>query len=362
MKKKWQILPNLYNALISHKYPVALIHFVTQRCNARCPHCFVDFKTAENELSLESIEKIASTTGSCLRNISLTGGEPFIREDIFEIADIWYSNTSINSIVLTTNGSFPERIEEFCKKASTKDLPVSFFFSYDFIEEEHSKYRGIKDLHTRLTESCKIIKSYEKKFNTTFQITITPDNCENAFKTYEYMRDDLNIQNINCTLFRGEKADTLNQDIRNKIIQTYKNIQIQKNKDFENGKIKGFRGDFLTANLINAKNKILWKYVAKTFEEKKYISPCTAGSLAGVIYHDGSIHPCEMLNKEIANIKDFDYNFLKCWHSLNAQKIKNEIITSKCNCTHECFWLLNIFSSPQYYGEISYHLIKNLMR
>ena len=88
-EKDWNFLFNLYNAFISHKQPVSLIQFVTERCNARCPHCFVDLKTQENELSLEQIEKISKTTGSALRNIALTGGEPFIRDDLFEIANIW---------------------------------------------------------------------------------------------------------------------------------------------------------------------------------------------------------------------------------------------------------------------------------
>ena len=113
---------------------------------------------------------------------------------------------------------------------------------------------------------------------------------------------------------------------------------------------------------MNAKNKMLWKYVEKTFRTKKYISPCSAGSLIGVIYHNGSVFPCERRNQEIGKLKDFDYNFLKCWHSQKAKEIQKEIITSKCNCTNECFWLLNIFSSPRYYPELSYQIIRNLTR
>lgn len=362
MKKEWKIIPNLYNAFISHNFPVALIQFVTQRCNAKCPHCFVDFKTEKDELKLDEIEKIASSTGSCLRNISLTGGEPFIRDDLFEIANIWHTNSSTKSIVLTTNGSRPDRIEKFCNKAAKKEIPVSFFISYDFIGEIHSNYRGLKNLHQNLLESCKIIKSYNNKFNTTLQITLTPDNVESAIETYNYMKDVLKIQNINCTLFRGEKADSLDKELRSKIITTYKEIQTKRNKDFENNHINGLNGDVLTSTLMNAKNKMLWKYVEKTFRTQKYISPCSAGSLIGVIYHDGSVFPCEILNKEIGKLKDFNYNFIECWHSKKAKQIQKEIITSKCNCTHECFWLINILSSPRYYGELSYQIIRNLAR
>ena len=362
MKKKFPILKNLNNALITHKSPVYLIHFVTQRCNARCPHCFVDFKNGDNELTLEQIEKTASTTGGCLRNIALTGGEPFIRNDLFEIADIWYTNSTIQTISITTNGSMPQKIEDFALKAVKKDIPVSFFFSYNYIGEKHSSYRNLKDLHLNVIESYKIIKSFKNKLNGTFQITVNPDNYDSAFETYKYMRDVLNIQNINCTMIRGEKAECLTPMRRDNIAAAYKQIAVQRDNDFDTGFISGFTDKSLTSLLLNAKNKMLWKYVLKTFNEKKYISPCHAGSLFGIIYANGDVAPCELLNKKEGNLKDYDFNLLKCLHNIEAEKIKKEILCSKCHCTFECSWLINIFSSPRYYGELVYHILKNILR
>ncbi len=361
-KKTWKPIPNLFNALITHKFPITLTHFVTQRCNARCPHCFVDFKNAQNELTLEEIEKITKTTGSCLRNVALTGGEPFIRDDFFEIANIWYKNTPIKSMVVATNGSMPDKIEEFCKKASKIDLPASFFFSYDFIGEKHSEYRGLKDLHLNVIESSKIIQSYKNKFNTTFNITISENNCETAFETYEYMRDVIKAQNINCTMLRGEKANCLDTQTREKLAKAYEEIQTRKQKDFDNGLIKGFSNNSFTSILLNAKNRVLWKYILETFNKNNYISPCSAGSTFGIIYHDGSVFPCELLNTKMGNLKDFDYDFLKLWNSIHAKNIKKDIICSKCHCSDECSWLINIFSSPRYYSELAYYITKNLMR
>ncbi|MCD7780724.1 MAG: radical SAM protein [Candidatus Gastranaerophilales bacterium] len=362
MKKDWKILPNLYNAVISRKYPVSLIHFVTQRCNAKCPHCFIDFENTYEELNLEQIEKIASTTGPCLRNIALTGGEPFIRDDFFEIANIWYKNSSAQSVSVTTNGSMPSKIENFAKKAVLNEIPVSFFFSYDFIEDKHSQYRNLKNLHLNVKESYKIIKSFSPKLNATFQITLNPDNYESAFETYQYMRDVLKISNINCTMIRGEKASKIEDKIKSNISQKYEKIEKQINRDFDTNKLSGFSDKSLTAVLLNAKNKMLWKYVLKTFKENKYISPCRAGSLFGVIYSNGQLMPCEILNSKIGNLKDFDYNFLALWFSENAKQIRNYIKSSNCYCTFECSWIVNIFSSPQFYPELFYNIVKNNLR
>lgn len=359
MDKKARILKDIYNAIVGHKYPIYIIQFITERCNAKCAHCFVDFKTAEDELSLQKIEKIASSSGPCLRNIGITGGEPFIRDDIFEIADIWYTNSSVTSLSLTTNGSMPSKIENFCKKASKKSIPVAFLMSYDYIGEKHSEYRKLKDLHLKVIESYKIIKTFSKNLSATFQITLTPDNVDSALETYCYMRDVLKINNINCTMVRGKCADNASEQIKQKMASVYKNIQTQRSKDFNLYTIKGFDGLTLTEKLLNAKNKVQWKYVLKSFETKKFITPCSAGNLFGVIRYNGNVTPCEIIETPIANLRDYDYDFMKLWQSKKAYKVKNEILKNKCACTFEPGWLVNLISSPRFYPELLNAFMQN---
>lgn len=163
-------------------------------------------------------------------------------------------------------------------------------------------------------------------------------------------------------MIRGKKADTLDSETRKNLSETYKKLQLQSDYDFDNGFLDGFRDKTLTSVLINAKNKMLWKYILRTFDERKFISPCSAGSLFGIIYQNGDVFPCELLDSNIGNLKDFDFNFMKAWQSLKAKEIRKEILCSKCFCTFECSWLSNIFSSPVYYPEILYNIIKNMKR
>ena len=46
--KMFRKIPLAYNMQVSRKYPVSLVHFVTNRCNARCSFCFIDFDNPEN--------------------------------------------------------------------------------------------------------------------------------------------------------------------------------------------------------------------------------------------------------------------------------------------------------------------------
>ncbi len=360
MKKKLYLFNEFLNAFLYRKNPVYLIQFVTERCNARCPHCFIDFKKEKKELSIDKIEKLASASGNCLRNVALTGGEPFLRKDLFEIADIWFLNSTAKTISITTNGSMPERIEEFCQKISKRDIHVFFLFSYDFIAEKHSEYRRLKDLHLNVLESHKIIRKYSPKIQSIFQLTVNENNYECAINTYNYIKNNLGIDNINCSLVRGSSIDNAPIEVRDKVINAYKDFQTAIYNDIENKILKGYDNDNLTSAILNAKNRMLWKYVIKDFKEHKYISPCRAGELLGVIYSNGDIFPCEMLNKCFGNLEQFDYNYMKCWNSIEAKNIRKFIKESKCHCTYECAWLVNILSTCRYYPELLYHIVNKI--
>ena len=361
-KKNWSVPINLYNAFILRKYPVSLTHFVTKKCNARCPHCFIDFNNDSNELNLEQIEKIASSTGKCLANVALTGGEPILRNDIFEIADIWYKNSTVKSLFIPSNGSMPDRIEGFIKKADKNNLPVSFCFSYDFIEEKHSEYRKINDLHLKLQESYKIIKSYKDKFNVSFQITLNPENVNSANETYNYIKEKINPDNISCILYRGKEADNLDKEKRSELAVQYENIQKQINNDFKRGSIKGYTKKSIPYYVLNTKNNMYWKDILETFKNNTFLYPCMAGKLFGIISENGDVYPCELLNKSFGNLKNYDYNFMALWNNIDAKKINKFIKESKCRCTFECVWVVNTFSQIKNYPKIACNLLKTIKR
>ena len=46
-------------------------------------------------------------------NVNLTGGEPFARKDIVDIAKLYIKNSTVQSMYITTNASLPERVENF---------------------------------------------------------------------------------------------------------------------------------------------------------------------------------------------------------------------------------------------------------
>ncbi len=88
--------------------PQELIIEVTRKCNLNCFYCFNSFKREGNELSLPKIKQHideGQTLG--IPYLRLTGGEPLLREDLFEILE--YSKGKFKEIRLNTNGQLIDK-------------------------------------------------------------------------------------------------------------------------------------------------------------------------------------------------------------------------------------------------------------
>ena len=75
-------LKNLY---FSQNEPISLVHFVTNRCNARCSFCFINFDDEnifKGELTIEEINKITKNLGKSLLKGKLLLAENHLQEKI----------------------------------------------------------------------------------------------------------------------------------------------------------------------------------------------------------------------------------------------------------------------------------------
>ena len=119
---------------------IVLIWNLTNRCNLRCRHCYSSAdQRAEGELTLEEIESVADElAGEGVRLAVLSGGEPLLREDIFEIAEL-LKRKGIRTY-LSTNGLL------ICEDNIGR-IKESFDYvgvSVDGTPEVHDSFRGRK--------------------------------------------------------------------------------------------------------------------------------------------------------------------------------------------------------------------------
>lgn len=116
-----------------HYYSNRFIHSalwsVTGRCNFRCRHCYMDAPQGSlGELTHEQAIGLIDQMAECgVLRVDITGGEPFIRNDFWQLVDhIQYRSMIIGKIY--TNGWFLTKkvLDQFEKRDLRPELSISF--------------------------------------------------------------------------------------------------------------------------------------------------------------------------------------------------------------------------------------------
>jgi MoaA/NifB/PqqE/SkfB family radical SAM enzyme len=346
-----------HNLYISRKNPISLVHFVTNRCNARCSFCFIDFEDPDvfkGELSLNEIDVMTKNLGPNLQNVNLTGGEPFARKDFIEISECYFKNTNIKSIFVTSNGSLPDRVNNYLSTLSIKypDRKILMQFSIDDLPTEHDKIRKIDGLFENCIKSYKLAENYGENIQSSIAITISHENYMNAETLYDYLIKKHKVKSITLNIVRDEGVYKIPSEHKLKILEAYKNLSQKVNQDMKNGILHGWNNESVQGRMMNKKNEIWRDILLNIYINDDYITPCRAGSIFGVIEANGKVKPCEILDTSFGNLRDYEYNLMKLWTSKESTKKKTNIISSKCKCHYDCAWSFNILANKEFQKQL----------
>lgn len=199
------------------KSPSTLIFYVTDRCNAKCKHCFYwkSLNNKDDEISLENTSKVSNSLKRPLDLLVITGGEPFLRNDIVAICGMFYKNNGTKRISIDTNGilssTIHERVREILKSNPSKHLSV--FISLDGMEKTHDVMRGCKGSFSAVEKTLGKLKELESQFknlNIMVATTVTKDNLNelgdliNFVKKYGILHK-FNILRSNSMVFNVDR-------------------------------------------------------------------------------------------------------------------------------------------------------------
>lgn len=343
--------------------PVSLVHFITNRCNARCSFCFIDFDNPEtfaNELSTEEIDTLTKNLGKNLQNVNITGGEPFARKDLIEIVDSYYVNTNIRSVFMTSNGSLPDRLEKLCefKKAKHSGRQLLLQISIDGLPKDHDRIRKIEGLFDKAIQSYHIAKSNGPDIQASVAMTVSHENHAQCEDIYYYLTREMGVTNVALNIVRDEGVYKIPTKEKQAILNSYVNLTSIIENDKKQGVIEGWDKTTIQGKLMNKKNKMWREILTDIYMEPRYIAPCMAGSIFGIVEANGEVRPCEILDKPLGNVRDFDLNFMSLWQSQKAKETKKWIKETKCNCHYDCAWSFNILANKKYQLELFSSLLK----
>lgn len=127
---------------------------LTERCNSRCTTCGYWKKEWEDRISTEkAIDVIKQLKDLGVKRLRFTGGEPLLREDLFNILKE-IDTLRFEKITLATNGILLDKYYKEINNSCLTDLGVSI----DGLAEVNDKIRGIPGGFERVMDSLKLIQ------------------------------------------------------------------------------------------------------------------------------------------------------------------------------------------------------------
>jgi MoaA/NifB/PqqE/SkfB family radical SAM enzyme len=132
--------------------------------------CDIWKKEKSVEMNSHEIEKVFKKVNN-IRVIRLTGGEPFLREDLVDIANIIAKNTSAQILHITTNGILKDEIIYFIKNATHQAIHLKI--SLNAYMDNHDKIIGFKGAYQKAIETIEALKGIQDKYKFSLAINQT---------------------------------------------------------------------------------------------------------------------------------------------------------------------------------------------
>ena len=356
------LFAKMRNLFLGHDRPTSLIHFLTHRCNACCPHCFIDFRGEPDRqppLSLSDIDRMTRSAGPQLMNVNLTGGEPFLVQEIEAISELYLRNTSIDSIFISTNGGFPDAIERYAQTVAARHPGTKFIvsISIDHIGSCHDQYRKAPNLFEKALESYHLLRNRGDHLMPNVTITVSQANAGEIEFIFDELTRRHHVVSLTANLVRDEGRYRTPPEVKEKILAAYATLTHLIQDGMRRGILLGMNERTLLGRLMNCKEAIMVEQIHQAFARPGYRLPCRAGGgLLGVIHPNGDVFPCELLpHKKLGNLRDFDMDLPLLWQA-NAP-LRQWILDSRCHCTYECAWSYNLLASPRYWPRFGWSCI-----
>lgn len=291
----------------------------TLRCNAHCKHCGSrageNIKIAE-ELTTQEIKKafknIADKYDAHRILLNISGGEPLLRYDLFEVMD--FAKNLGYLWGMTTNGILiNDNIIEKMKETGMDTISISL----DGLESSHDKFREVKGSYSKIIENIKKLKKAD--FVNRLQIT-TVVNKLNISELEDLYSE---IQQLNVDSWRLLNIDPIGRAFDNKDLLLDKEEYI-------------YLLDFIKHKRKRSKFDISYgcsHFLGMNYEKevRNHMFFCVSGFTTASILYNGDIYVCPNVErrKELiqGNIRHDDFvdvweNRFKWFRNLDKFKCK----------------------------------------
>jgi radical SAM protein with 4Fe4S-binding SPASM domain len=289
------------------------------------------------EITPEEIKRLPK-----VKFINLTGGEPFLRNDLTQIVEVCFTKSP--RVVISTSGWFEERVIALAKQFPNIGLRISI----EGLACKNDELRGHaggfdKGLRTLLTLKEMGVKDIG------FGCTVSNNNSADMLSLYQLSKS-LGLEFAtaafhNSYYFHKDDNVITNKDEVCGNFEKLVNMQLKENHP------KSWFRAFFNMGLIN--------YI----EGNRRMLPCEAGLVNFFVEPYGDVYPCNGLEEKywmesMGNIRETP-DFKDIWEGEKAQKVREMVRRCPKNC-----WMVGT-ASPVMKKYIKHPLIwalKNKLR
>ena len=305
--------------------------WVTNRCNLRCRMCD-QWRTDSSLLSQELKTKewfsiIDSAYQMCSAVISIAGGEPLLRSDIFDILSYIHRKGLVSHLV--TNGTLlNEDTVNRLKRSGVNSISVSLD---SYIPEIHNNIRGV-DCFNSVVKGIGFLKRNISGVKIGINYVITKQNFLNMYRMISFA-EKLEVNQI--------KFDP----IYTNLIHRRKSLSSFEDLIFDEDDLPELDREIDKLIRVSSKTKLLTnssfflKGMLNLYKGQLQKLRCYAGYISCSIDPLGWVSPCENFDGN-ENIRDKPLE--KIWRSSSFQKLRQKVHACRANCWDTTHGELNI--------------------
>lgn len=278
---------NLISSLLFQNKPIYAHYAVTHTCNLNCTICSNNcICPSSSELRIDEVKQLALfLKKKGIGFISLSGGEPLLREDILEIVKI-FSDHGIKIQILTNTIKITKNdIEKLLQIKNFYGLSLSL---HSISEKTSLQFYNDKNLYKKILENIEWISKCLKKNKILLNSAISPLNIDEIYDIADFAKKrDLKISFLPIE-HNGNQALRFMKNDFNKLNAVY---------DFLIKEAKHSPHIFNSSDFLKMSKKHQQGIRLKNY--------CHAGKLYFSINPDGNISPCHKYHSHARlNFKD----------------------------------------------------------
>lgn len=323
-------------------WPRLLTYTVTFGCNARCVMCDSWKMPTAGDLTLDEIDQILRQLPQ-MDAVRLTGGEPFARRDLPEIASMVDDHLKPLILHVTTNGFLTDRIVDFCERRPRR-APLDLLVSIDGVGDKHNEVRGHSQAFDMCMRTIRELAPHRRELRLRIAVNQTIVDAEGALH-YAKLRDvlrPLGIQNQVVMAYDASATYNLQKDVDVAPTEVGKFTTFG---TFTNGELRHLL-DEVEADLDQQAwpQRLAKRYYLKGLRSRLLGGggapnpKCVALTSHLRIFPNGDVPTCQFNSRIIGNLRETPFE--EIWTGLQAES-QRKWVRRCAGCWAECEVLPN---------------------